>query len=135
MRDYLSQQGLDLSAFDVLIVLDLDPLSPAGGWAYLGGDFVAVGWYFEGGAGTIDQYRSDAFAATAFQHEMAHTWAWEHEWTYRETEARTGNIDLFITEPALFGWIDQDGDSIPEILDATPYGMTRLFVPHTSRGQ
>jgi hypothetical protein len=73
---------------------------------------------------TLDQKDWQSIARTAYHHEMAHLWGWEHEWSVACTRAADRSRP-FLADPVLFGWEDVDGDGVPEILDATPYGRSR----------
>lgn len=128
---YLKDHGIRTGDYDVVTALDLDPAHGEGGYSGYGSDFIHMGWYF-GPSRPIDQGSSDCIASSVYHHEMGHIWGWEHLWTADETNALTANCDAFLTDPALFGWTDTDGDRVPEIADPTPYGLSRLRLPLVS---
>ena len=61
-------------------------------------------------------------ANAVYHHEVAHHWGWpgSHDWA--PSCGRQPANRLSIVPAILFGWEDVDGDRVPEILDATPYG-------------
>lgn len=116
---FVEANGYQRSDFDLFVSLIMDAQQPSGGLGYFGGNFVYVGYFF--GATTFANLTSDMLSRLArgvYHHEMGHVFGWEHWWS----PSYTG---VFITEPVLFGWVDVDGDGRPEILDPSPYGLTR----------
>jgi hypothetical protein len=107
---------------DVTITVDIDPDRSAGGSSNPNGRSIVVGNYMRWNS-PLTQEDWTSIARTAYQHEMAHLWGWEHRWSPVCDNAP--KYDPFVAAPALFGWTDTDGDSIPEILDDTPYGRPR----------
>ncbi len=69
----------------------------------------------------------DGILGVLFDHELAHGMGWQHWWPVGDagvSEALYSNWRHTYAFPYyLFGWVDADGDGIPEILDPTPYGM------------
>jgi len=109
--------SLDVSSFDFVVSLNIDPNSSEGGFALPSSAapyFVYIGNYSNWQT-TLTAAEFANIARAAYHHEIGHHWGWQHDWT-------CGYTGPFITEPVLFGWIDTDGDGVPEILDANPYG-------------
>ena len=125
VANYLAGRGISVDGFDVFVSLDLDATTLAGGFAVLP-NWVYMGCYFSScGAATkdFDAAEIQSLAAAVYDHEIGHLWGWEHEWTTCPFPLG-GICDGFITAPQLFGWTDVDGDGVPEVLDATPYGTS-----------
>jgi subtilase family serine protease len=109
---------LDVSDFDFVVSLNPDPSTTEGGRAYTGGAapyFVYMG-NFNAWQTILTAANFNSIAFAAYHHEIGHHWGWQHDWT------PCGTFDPFMTAPILFGWIDTDGDGVPEILDSCPYG-------------
>lgn len=109
--------SLDVSDFDFVVVLNIDPNSSEGGRSHPGTPapyFVYMG-NFSNWQTSLTSAEFASIARAAYHHEIGHYWGWQHDWT-------CGNPGPFITAPVLFGWIDTDGDGVPEILDSSPYG-------------
>lgn len=116
--DALRRQRVDTDGYDFLIVVNPDPAVSEGGISYPGS---AAPYYiymgnFSAWTTTLTQANLTAIANAAYHHEIGHYWGWHHDWSCM-------NAGPFITNPALFGWTDTDGDGIAEIVDPTPYGM------------
>lgn len=117
-----SQGDISAGGFDIIMSINIDPSELEGGFA--AGAFVYVGnyWPWEEPLTAHGMYD---IASTAYHHEVGHVWGWPgtHDWS-----GSCGTTDLgfkpFIVAPILFGWEDVDGDGVPEILDATPYGRS-----------
>ncbi len=119
---------LNISDFDFVVVLNLDPNNSEGGASYPGSPapyFVYVGNYLKKQT-NLTATEFTYYASTAYHHEIGHYWGWDEDWT------PCNNSNPFITLPILFGWEDTDGDGIPEILDPTPYGRTLGPAPPTN---
>ncbi len=118
--EVLISRGIVLKNYDLIVVMDMDPAHPAGGFAFLGGTWSYIGYFFAGDPGFVmlpdELLRSVARAL--YHHEVGHAWSWEHEWD----PASTTYSGPMIVNPRLYGWTDTDGDGVPEILDNTPYG-------------
>ena len=114
MRLYASQNGLNFNDYDIYLLMDLVIENPSGGLASWRARFAKVGWFYDDDL--LPESRFTGLAYAAYHHEIGHVWGWEHEWS--------DPFDLymgFITDASLFGWLDIDGDGLPEILDETPY--------------
>jgi hypothetical protein len=112
------------SDYDIVIVINIDPLRSEGGRTSFGNQrFVYVGnyanWKTELDAGAWAK-----IARTAYQQLTAYFWGWQPDWTPTCGGTRLG-FEPFITAPRLLGWEDVDGDGVPEILDENPYGRSR----------
>ena len=125
----LAARGIDVSSYDILMSVHIEPSVGAGGVAFPNASvkpaFLAIGNFSSFRAPlTPDAYRS--IASAAYHHEVAHHWGWPgtHDWT-PSCGGITPSYRPLITEPKLFGWEDLDGDRVPEILDSTPYGRSR----------
>jgi hypothetical protein len=122
LQKHAEAKGLKAHEFDIYVTLDLNPRNVAGGYARYDLRSVYVGNYGRW-TSPLNERWWRAVAATAYHHETGHLWGWEHSWV----PACPQPPDVpphqpFITDPALFGWIDLDGDKIPEINDPNPYG-------------
>jgi hypothetical protein len=120
VRMAVKGRGIGRDAYDVLMIIDLNPQNVAGGQAFVRDREIYVGNYGRWTA-PIGEGLWRMVAATAFHHEMAHLWGWEHDWSSCE---RVPPFRPFITDPVLLGWEDTDGDGLPEIDDPSPYGRT-----------
>lgn len=122
---FVESNGYRQDDFDIFVALDLDPQHPSGGFANGGGgNFVYAGYYFSQTdfadlttRGAYSQSKLFWIGKTVYDHECGHLFGWEHEWTPNWTF----RSDDLITDPVLYGWMDTDGDGIPEILDSNPY--------------
>jgi hypothetical protein len=129
IKAFVESRGYPRDSFDAFVSLDLNAQRTAGGFANYGGEFVYMG-YFYGESSFADltelsDYKEPQLfwiAKAIYDHEFGHIFGWEHEWAMMP-QKRTTPGDC-ITDPALYGWTDTDGDNIPEILDPTPYGTT-----------
>ena len=120
VHELVISKGFFLEDFDLIVVMDLDPANQRGGFAFFGGTFAYIGYFFLQDLGfvTLTEDRLDSFARALYHHEVGHVWGWEHDWDSNST-TYDGRL---IVNPRLFGWTDTDGDGVPEILDPTPYG-------------
>lgn len=120
VRAAIERSGLQTAPYQFIVSINLDPTRTEGGFARTGG-FVYMGNY-----GRWSRALSAAewvnVANAVYHHEVAHHWGWpgSHDWA-PGCHGRATH-EPFIVPPILFGWEDVDGDGIPEILDATPYG-------------
>lgn len=122
VRTALEALGTDPSSFDFLAVININPAISEGGFAQLGSTrphFVYMG-NFSAWQTRISGPDVESIARASYHHEVGHHWGWDHDWT--PTCATTSPFAPFITSPLLYGWEDLDGDGIPEIVDASPYG-------------
>jgi hypothetical protein len=123
VRAAVERSGLPTAPYRFVVSVNLDPTRAEGGFAGAGG-FVYMGNY-----GRWSYSLSAAewvnVANAVYHHEVAHHWGWpgSHDWA-RQCRGQAVYLP-FIVPPILFGWEDVDGDGIPEILDATPYGRLR----------
>jgi hypothetical protein len=121
VRTAMSAQGIDISGFDFVATLNPEAGDPAGGGLALPGDAAPYFVYYGTGRALTSTLDVVNAAATLYHHEIGHHWGWRHDWT-PSCGGRVPPFAPFITNPVLFGWEDTDGDGVPEILDATPYG-------------
>ena len=120
VRDAAARKGVPVDTFQFIVSINIDPLRPQGGFAGSDG-FIYMGNYSRWSrALTLAEWINVANAV--YHHEVAHHWGWPaaHDWS-RECGGQSTQRP-FIVAPILLGWIDLDGDAIPEILDPTPYG-------------
>jgi hypothetical protein len=117
-------QGIGTAGYDFVMSLNIDPSRSEGGFAIPGTGFLYVG-NFSNWRTTLGGNDWAAIARTAYHHEVAHHWGWPgtHDWSSTCGGTRLG-FEPLIAAPVLFGWEDVDGDGVPEILDATPYGRS-----------
>ncbi|HEY8241681.1 MAG TPA: hypothetical protein VIH35_09550 [Kiritimatiellia bacterium] len=115
--------------YDLLVQVDLDSRGAAAGHAIRG---------FDGRPGSgINAWAriprpedlQDHLERTLFDHELNHTFGWEHDWprgrgSYFDNNVAADTAPLTLPS-LLFGWSDLDDDGVPEILDLTPYGMEK----------
>lgn len=116
--------GNDPAQFDLLAEVDLDAKNTYGGAA--GG----LAMYGCTGSGT-QQVNLWSNVAAAFDmeylpktlliHELDHLMGWAHDWPCGLEGSRAEACN---EEPPylLFGWLDTNGDGVPEILAPNPYG-------------
>ena len=123
IRAVVQSKGARADDFDAVMVIDLDPMRLDGGLATLSSRSIYVG-NFAGWKSPLDAEQWRGVAITAYHHEFAHLWGWEHDWSPKCYQPE-GPFAPFPTSPALLGWADLDGDRVPEILDLTPYGRVR----------
>lgn len=120
LQKHAEQKGVKVHEYDIFMTIDLNPKNPAGGLARSEVRSVYVGNYGHW-TSPLNETWWKYVAATAYHHETGHLWGWDHDWT-PSCGAKRPPYQPFITDPALFGWLDLDGDNIPEINDPTPYG-------------
>lgn len=117
----LQAQGVSTAGYDFVASINIDPTRAEGGFAAVNG---GNGFVYMGNFGQWQAHPSTSdiisIARAVYHHEIAHHWGWVHEWTIACSSPL--GFEPLITSPMLFGWIDLDGDGIPEILDPTPYG-------------
>jgi len=111
--DYLSNQGIDRNTHDILVVMDLDPDNPAGGWGDWASRTAHLGWIYDDSR-DLSEKNFFGMAYAVYHHEIGHIWGWEHNWGDDPEE-------VFITNPELFGWTDYDNDGTIEIIDPKPF--------------
>ncbi len=120
VRAAAERSGLQTAPYQFIVSINLDPTRSEGGFAGEDG-FVYLGNY-GGWSRALTAAEWVNVANAVYHHEVAHHWGWpgSHDWAPRCHGQATHQP--FIVPPILFGWEDVDGDRIPEILDATPYG-------------
>ena len=123
---FVESNGYRQEDFDIFVSLDLDAQHCSGGWTNYGGNFVYMGYYFSqtdfadlSTHGATGKSKLFCIGKSVYDHECGHIFGWEHEWTPNWVLRPQD----FITDPLLYGWMDTDGDGIPEILDHSSYGM------------
>ena len=120
VRAAVERGGLPAEPYQFIVSINLDPTRAEGGFA--GAD----GFVYMGNYGRWSQALTAAewvnVANAVYHHEVAHHWGWpgSHDWA-PQCHGQAAHRP-FIVPPILFGWEDVDGDGVPEILDATPYG-------------
>ncbi len=119
------RKGKKPSDYQIVTVIDLNPIDLSGGLSRLREHSIYVGNYSHWNK-PLDASQWRAVAQTAYYHEMAHHFGWPgtHDWA---PKCGGGQADYapFIVPPVLFGWEDLQGDGGPEILSKTPYGRGR----------
>jgi hypothetical protein len=132
--------GVDPSAFNWIAQVDLDAnstlrlaggdmLHTSFGYAYTGCPATQTQGNIQITIDAKDQLTGDygRLADTMLAHEVFHLFGYpgSHIWPcIRGPQKDAADDCAHNTIPALMlGWVDVDGDGIPEILDPTPYGM------------
>jgi hypothetical protein len=123
LGSWLESRRINRDDFDVVMSINIDPRRHEGGQSFTDARSIYIG-NFLGRTKTLEPKDWQSIARAAYHHEMAHLWGWEHEWSTACTPSANYSRP-FLADPALFGWEDVDGDGVPEILDATPYGRPR----------
>jgi hypothetical protein len=117
LRATAERRGLSLASYQIIVAIDINPASLAGGTSHLGERLIYLGnydnWKKPLGAG---DWR--AVARAVYHHEVAHHWGWPatHDWA-RSCGGSQADYAPFVVPPVLFGWEDLDGDNLPEILN------------------
>ena len=112
------RKGIDPAEFNYVVSVNLDPTTTEGGFA--GAErFIYMANYGQWSR-RLAQAEWVNVARAVYHHEVAHHWGWTHDWAAPCDGNET--IRPFFVPPVLLGWEDVDGDGVPEILDATPYG-------------
>ena len=62
-------------------------------------------------------------AFSLFDHELDHVMGWQHHWPCADASGPDISNCNPILPVYLFGWTDNDGDGVAEILDPAPYGL------------
>ena len=120
VRAAVEQRGFAPASYQFIVSINLDPARSEGGFAG------AAGFVYMGNFGRWSRPLTAAewvnVANAVYHHEVAHHWGWpgSHDWAPQCNGQSV--YRPFIVPPILFGWEDVDGDGVPEILDATPYG-------------
>ena len=120
----LQGRGISTVGYDFVAVINIDPTLSEGGFAVTSAPAPPF-FIYMGNFGVFHERPTEngfyGIARATYHHEVAHHWGWQHEWTL---SCGPGDPPYtpFITAPVLFGWLDSDGDGVPEILDTTPYG-------------
>lgn len=119
---YVEGRGFAKEDFDVYVALDMNAQSPSGGSAEYGGDFIYMGFYYAPTAfadlSQLSSYNKPilfSLGKAIYDHEFGHIFGWEHEWVGDSGGKR--RPDDPITNPALYGWTDTDGNGCPEIMN------------------
>ncbi len=138
--------GVDPSAYQWIAQVDLDS---AGTFRYANGqttEATSFGYAFHGCPAvqsqpniqiTIDaapelqgtgiRIDDNRLTGVMLGHEVYHLFGYpaSHSWACTNGPQKDGSDNCGISSPPalLLGWIDTDGDGVPEILDPTPYGI------------
>ena len=122
VRAAANRRGVSTVDYPIIMAIDINPQSSAGGLSINSERSIYVGNYSSWKT-PLSAQQWKWVAATAYHHEMAHHWGWPgtHDWAgscggYKPEYAP------FIAPPVLFGWEDLRGDHVPEILNRTPPG-------------
>ena len=123
VSEALATLGHDVMSYDVVASVDIDPDTTDGGFARLSSNFIYMG-NFGFRIFPLDAGAYGAIARAVYGHEFAHLWGWPatHDWVRCHSTTNFSFGFHFWVPPLLLGWEDVDGDGVPEILDATPYG-------------
>jgi hypothetical protein len=120
IRAAAERHGISTGPYEIVMGIDINPLEGRGGLSVLRERSVYVGNYSFWKAPLADrEWRM--VANTAYHHEIAHHWGWDHDWSVKCGRTKVG-YEPFLAAPILFGWEDVDGDGVPEILEDKPYG-------------
>jgi hypothetical protein len=123
VRAAAALQGVSPNDYQLVIAIDPDPAHFAGGLSTPPNGDVYVG-NFGHWTSMLVEPEWTAIARTAYHHEVAHQWGWDHNWSPTCGGTKLG-FEPFLAAPVLYGWDDVDGDGLPEIVDDTPYGVRR----------
>ena len=119
--DFLSRNNV---SYDVPVVINPVPNRGDSVYSRDGDEHIVTircicGRWIEGTVLQLSDSVVHGLARTLFHHEIGHAMGWQHGWGGGPRGTR------LVTDPALLGWADVDGDGIVEALDPTPYGMLR----------
>jgi hypothetical protein len=119
----LAQQGRSVAGYDFVVSINIDPSRSEGGFAIPGTDpaFIYMG-NFSQWKTTLSASNLASISGAVYHHEVIHHWGWPgtHDW-----DSCNSSFGFNFRVPlVLLGWEDVDGDGVPEILDATPYGRS-----------
>jgi hypothetical protein len=128
-----SASDLDPADFDLLVEIDLDKDNTTTGEYEGVGVSLGDGCRPLGSRGTNIAFNvrdqnslENAMPVSIFEHELIHSMGWMHWWPNQAGDGLSWVHSREGWEPSLlFGWTDVDGDGVIEILDSTPYGLTR----------
>ena len=122
----LAQQGQSVAGYDFVVSVNIDPSRTEGGFSFVPFVPSPPGFIYMGNDGayrsTLSAANYRAIAGAVYDHEVYHHWGWPgtHDWVCGVNNA---NFEFnFRVPPVIFGWEDLDGDGVPEILQAAPYG-------------
>jgi hypothetical protein len=120
IRQQAEGKGIATEPFDFIVAVDINPAESVGGFSLQRERAVYVG-NFSRWTRPLESRDWLRIANTAYHHEVAHHWGWQHDWSPSCGGKRL--YGAFNAAPVLFGWEDVDGDGIAEVLDQTPYGI------------
>ncbi|MGD0776758.1 MAG: hypothetical protein ABSC05_28405 [Candidatus Solibacter sp.] len=123
VRAAAERRGVSTANYQIVTAIDINPRETAGGRSFLLERSVYVGNYMPWKT-PPDAQGWKWIAQTAYHHEVAHQWGWEHDWA-PSCGGRTLEYAPFIAPPILFGWEDLQGKHVPEVLSDAPYGRPR----------
>jgi hypothetical protein len=114
IRAAAEQEGVAPRDFDLLMAIDINPRTTAGGFS-LPDRFIYMG-NFSAWKTELTAHQWSSVARAAYHHEVAHHWGWPgtHDWA-ASCGANPTEYAPFIVPPVLLGWEDLDGDHVPDI--------------------
>lgn len=134
-----SASGVDPADYDLLVQIDLDAddtlrkINAANNFDTNGFEIGACksgGLSIWLGLDTVDQVLDTDTENTMerlLSHELLHTFGYpaDHSWPAGDGSQAdaTDQSDIFNWPTLMLGWIDTDGNGIPEIIDPAPYGL------------
>jgi hypothetical protein len=102
IRAAAERHGFSPSNYDIVMAIDMNTRQSAGGLSINLQRSIYVGnwgsWKMPLGAREWSKV-----AATAYHHEMAHHWGWQHDWA-PACGGKEREFAPFIAPPVLFGW-------------------------------
>jgi hypothetical protein len=119
----LAEQRTSAVGYDFVVSINIDPGRSEGGVATPGSipAFIYMG-NFSRWTTRLSASQFTSISGAVYHHEVIHHWGWpgSHDW---DSCNSTYGFN-FRVPPVLLGWVDVDGDGVPEILDQTPYGRS-----------
>jgi hypothetical protein len=121
VRAAAQRHGVSADGYQIVMTIDINPKERAGWLSRLDEKSVYVGndapWHTP-----LDAPMWMGIARTVYHLEIAQQWGWAQDWVVGCGSGRVLKYAPFIAPPVLFGWEDLQGEHVPEILSAAPYG-------------